>query len=494
MALKTEITATDLTRLRSETLLLPMAQEMQSEAYKTINTKTDGLLESIVEQEKFTAKHQLNLVIYTGKSPYRRIILAGMGKMNEMTITRFINFAQSCAKQTLSTQARTVVACCDGITVKDADQAWIFRCMALAFQNACYRYNVTFGKKPQAKSLQVLKLHATNVTPALQQALQQADAVHRGMTVARDLGNLPGNICTPAYLAQQARKLAQRSSKIHVKVLEESTMRRLKMGAFLSVSRGSHHPGKLVCIEYRNAPVRQPPVALIGKGITFDTGGISIKPSSTMDEMKFDMSGAGSVIGVITSCIQMKLPLNIIGILACAENMPGGNASKPGDIVTTMSGQTVEILNTDAEGRLVLCDALTYVQRYNPEYVIDIATLTGACVVALGQVPAGLMSNDQDLARQLLDAGEKSGDRVWQLPIWEDYQKQLDSNFADMANIGGRWAGAITAGCFLSRFTKKYRWAHLDIAGVAWHTGKSKGSTGRPVPLLVEFLLQNANL
>ena len=313
------------------------------------------------------------------------------------------------------------------------------------------------------------------------------------MSFARELGNLPGNICTPAYLAAAARKLARRSTKLSVRVLEEKAMERLNMGAFLSVSKGSANPGKLVCLEYKGGKARQAPVALVGKGITFDTGGISIKPSATMDEMKFDMCGAASVLGTLAACVKLRLPLNVVGVLACAENMPGGSASKPGDVVKTMSGQTVEILNTDAEGRLVLCDALTYAARYKPACVIDIATLTGACVVALGQEACGLMSNTQSLADALLKAGAACGDRSWQLPLWDEYQSQLDSNFADIANIGGRWGGTITAACFLSRFTEKYEWAHLDIAGTAWLTGRDKGATGRPVPLLFEFLLQRVN-
>ncbi len=491
--MKIEITTKNLTRIRAETLLLPMVQGRRLKAYKAINEHTQGLLERIVRQEKYSSKYNKSLTIYTTGSHYRRIILAGMGRTSEMNMVRFMRFAQTCAEKMLHTRSKTALVCLDEIAVKGVDKTWIFRCVALALQNASYQYTTTISKKPEPKSLQTLQFHTANHSRALQDALHQANAIHHGMSIARDLSNLPGNICTPAYLAQQAYKLAHNSTKINIKVLEESTLKRLGMGAFLSVSRGSHHPGKLVCIEYKNTPVRQASIVLVGKGITFDTGGISIKPSATMDEMKFDMSGAASVIGTIAACVRMRLPLNVVGILACAENMPGGNASKPGDIVTTMSGQTVEILNTDAEGRLVLCDALTYAQRYKPKYIIDIATLTGACVVALGRIPAGLMGNDQTLIKQLLHAGERSGDRAWQLPLWDDYQSQLDSNFADMANIGGRWGGAVTAACFLSRFTEDYPWAHLDIAGVAWRTGKMKGATGRPVPLLVEFLLHNVN-
>jgi leucyl aminopeptidase len=264
------------------------------------------------------------------------------------------------------------------------------------------------------------------------------------------------------------------------------------MGSLLSVAQGSNQPPKLIVLQYSGAAKKHKPVVLVGKGITFDTGGISIKPAAEMDEMKFDMCGAASVLGSIKAVAQMRLPLNVVGIIPTTENMPSGNASRPGDIVTSMSGQTIEILNTDAEGRLILCDALTYAERFDPAAVIDIATLTGACVIALGHVASGLYSSDEALARDLLHAGEYAHDRAWLMPLWDDYQDQLKSNFADMANIGGRPAGSITAACFLSRFTKKYPWAHLDIAGTAWKSGKEKGATGRPVPLLTQFLIQKA--
>ena len=322
-------------------------------------------------------------------------------------------------------------------------------------------------------------------------ALEQARAIALGMALVRDLGNLPPNICTPAYLADEARKLQTRF-KMKTTVLEVKDMEALGMGSLLSVARGSRQPAKLITIEYNGGKAGAAPVALVGKGVTFDSGGISIKPSANMDEMKYDMCGAASVLGVLTAAAEMKLPINIVGVIPSTENLPDGNASKPGDIVTSMSGQTIEILNTDAEGRLILCDALTYTERFNPAVVIDIATLTGACVIALGAHATGLISNDDALADELLAAGTYTYDRAWRMPLWDEYQKQLDSNFADMANIGGREAGTITAACFLSRFTKKFKWAHLDIAGTAWKTGKDKGATGRPVPLLMQFLIGRA--
>jgi leucyl aminopeptidase len=319
--------------------------------------------------------------------------------------------------------------------------------------------------------------------------VREGAAIAAGVTLARELGDLPGNICTPSYLAERARSLAAEHPKLHVEVLEEHDMQELGMGALLSVSRGSREPAKLVVMRYEGGKKGDKPVVLVGKGLTFDAGGISIKPAAAMDEMKYDMCGGASVLGAVYATLALELRINLVGVVPASENLPDGEANKPGDIVTSMSGQTVEILNTDAEGRLILCDALTYSERFDPAVVIDLATLTGACVVALGKHPAGLFTADEKLALEVLAAGDYAGDRAWRLPLWEDYQSQLDSNFADMANIGGRDAGAITAACFLSRFTKKYPWAHLDIAGIAWRSGKEKGATGRPVALLTQFLL-----
>ena len=311
------------------------------------------------------------------------------------------------------------------------------------------------------------------------------------MDLAKDLGNLPPNVCTPAYLADQARELAKRY-RMKVTVLERADMERLGMHTLLSVAQGSAQPPKFITLEHRGGPAKAKPVALVGKGITFDTGGISLKPAGEMDEMKFDMCGAASVLGTMKAVGEMKLPVNVVGVVPTTENMPGGRATRPGDIVKSLSGQTVEILNTDAEGRLILCDALTYVERFEPAAVIDIATLTGACVIALGHVASGLFANDEALAREVIAAADTACDRVWRMPVWDDYQEQLKSNFADFANIGGRPAGAVTAACFLARFTKKLKWAHLDIAGTAWKGGREKGATGRPVPLLVQFLIGRA--
>ncbi len=430
------------------------------------------------------------------RSKHDCIVVVGCGEQDEFTISAFQRALSAAADEVRKCNASSVINCLIELPVKAADLSTKVKISVTSIEASMYRYSET---KPQAASngtcVKNIKLLAGqgNQIADICKGKKYGQAIASGMQLTKDLGNLPGNICTPTYLAEQARALAQNNQRLRVTVATEARMKKAGMGAMLSVSNGSAEPAKLVSMEYKGGKDGAPPVALVGKGITFDTGGISIKPSTAMDEMKFDMCGAASVLGTIRACSELELPLNVVGVMACAENMPGSQATRPGDVVTTMSGQTVEILNTDAEGRLVLCDALTYVGKFKPKVVIDIATLTGACVVALGHVPSGLMSNDDELAKELLAAGQSAGDRTWQLPLWEDYQAQLDSNFADIANIGGRWAGTITAACFLSRFTKEYRWAHLDIAGIAWHShGKQKGATGRPVPLLTEYLLRQA--
>jgi leucyl aminopeptidase len=367
---------------------------------------------------------------------------------------------------------------------------WNVRHAVLCTSDAFYRFDqLKTQKKTPAPALAEVVLPLSS-RPELREALREATATASGTALARTLGNLPSNICTPSYLADEAKKLA-REFKLELEVLERNDMEKLGMGALLSVARASHEPPKLVVIKYQNGK-RAKRLAFVGKGITFDTGGISLKPAAEMDEMKYDMSGAAAVLGTVRALAEMRAPVNVVGIIPTCENMPGGHATKPGDVVTTLSGQTVEILNTDAEGRLILCDALSYAERFKPDAVIDIATLTGAIVISLGHVATGLFANDEKLAGDVRAAADDAWDRVWPMPLWEDYQEQLRSNFADMANIGGRPAGSVTAACFLSRFAKKLRWAHLDIAGTAWKSGREKGSTGRPVPLLVRFALRHA--
>jgi leucyl aminopeptidase len=423
-----------------------------------------------------------------------RVLLVGLGRERDFHESAYRTALVATIKALRTTGATEAVVCLPALDVKRRDTSWKVEQAVLCMMEGLYRFDRLKSKAPEVR--RALKKVALVVADraevgAGESAVDRGLAIAEGMALAKDLGNLPGNICTPTYLAEQAVELGKRYG-IRVEVLEQKEMEKIGMGCFLAVARGSRQPPKLIVMEYQGGARGAPPVALVGKGITFDTGGISIKPAGEMDEMKFDMCGAASVLGTMKAAAMMKLPLNVVGVIPATENMPGGNAIKPGDVVTTLSGQTVEILNTDAEGRLILCDALTYVERYKPAAVVDIATLTGAMVIALGHVATGMFSNSDPLARELLEAGESAWDRAWHLPLWDEYQEMLKSNFADFPNIGTRAGGSITAACFLSRFTKSYPWAHLDIAGTAWKSGADKGATGRPVALLSHFLVGRA--
>jgi leucyl aminopeptidase len=419
-----------------------------------------------------------------------RVLLVGLGE-KPVSDASYRDAVRAAANALKELDAKDAALFLVDMKVGSRPVSWNVRHAVLGVREAFYRFDqLKTQKKSSAPALQELVLPLSPKTE-LQSALQEAVATADGSALARTLGNLPANICTPGYLADEAKKLA-RAFKLQVEVLERKDMEKLGMGALLSVARASHQPPKLIVLRYKGNSKNKALLALVGKGITFDTGGISLKPAGEMDEMKFDMSGAASVLGAVRALAAMRAPVNVIGVIPACENMPGGHASRPGDVVTTLSGQTVEILNTDAEGRLILCDALSYAERFKPDAVVDIATLTGAIVIALGHVATGLFSNDAKLADEIRAAADDAWDRVWQMPLWEDYQEQLRSNFADMANIGGRPAGSVTAACFLARFTRKMRWAHLDIAGTAWKSGRDKGSTGRPVPLLVRFALRHA--
>ncbi|MDH4217003.1 MAG: leucyl aminopeptidase [Gallionella sp.] len=421
-----------------------------------------------------------------------RVLLVGLGKAGELTSKTSIEILRAVFGALNGTPAKdAVLYIIDEGAEKDA--SWVIRQAVFAAAESIYRADRLKSKPAKAATLKNVTF-ATLDKPAasLKNVLEQAIATAHGMELAKTLGNLPGNVCTPTYLAAKAQALGKAHKSIKTTVLEEKDLKKLGMGSFLSVTQGSEQPAKLITLEYHGTDKKHKPVVLVGKGITFDSGGISLKPGADMDEMKYDMCGAASVLGTMQAIAEMGLKLNVVGVIPACENLPSGKATKPGDIVTSMSGQTIEILNTDAEGRLILCDALTYSKKFNPDTVIDIATLTGACVIALGNVASGLFSNEDKLAQELLAAGEQSHDRAWQLPLWEDYQPLLDSNFADMQNIGGRAGGTITAACFLARFTKDYRWAHLDIAGTANKSGKDKGATGRPVPLLAQYLINRA--
>jgi len=423
-----------------------------------------------------------------------RVLLVGLGREREFREGAYRTAVNAAIRTLRTTGAADATFCLAELAVKGRDIGWKVEQAVACITEALYRFDRLKSKAPETKrALRKVMLHVAErgEVAEAEAAVARAQAIAEGVQLAKDLGNLPGNYCTPTYLAEQAQELGKQHG-IRVEVLEQKDIEKLGMGCFLAVARGSRQPPKFIVLEYRGGKRDAAPVALVGKGITFDTGGISIKPAPEMDEMKFDMCGAASVLGAMKAAALMKLPLNIVGAIPATENMPGGNAIKPGDIVTTMSGQTVEILNTDAEGRLILCDALTYVEKYKPAAVVDIATLTGAMVISLGHIATGMFSNSDPLARELLQAGESAWDRAWHMPLWDDYQDMLKSNFADFPNIGTRAGGSITAACFLSRFTKRYPWAHLDIAGTAWRSGPDKGATGRPVGLLVQFLARRA--
>lgn len=463
-----------------------------------IDQASDGYLKKVLDRGDIKGKAEQQLLLHDVPNvSAARVLVVGLGKQESLDAAKFKLVARAVAGRLKSLQAKQVLCCLAEAAVADKDLAWKLRRMIEQFADGLYKYTDMkgSGRKPdeaknesQVETIEFL-LASDQEAQAAAAAISRGAALVAGLAAAKDLGNTPGNVCHPTYIADKAKQLAKDYPSISTQVLDESKLKELGMGAFLSVSQGSTQPGKMIVMTHKGGKEGAKPHILVGKGITFDSGGISLKPGAGMHEMIFDMCGAASVLGAMTAIGEQKLPLNVIGVIVAAENMPSGNASRPGDIVTSLSGQTIEILNTDAEGRLVLCDALTYIDRFKPETVVDIATLTGACVVALGNHASGLYANDEALAADLLAAGEDSLDRAWRMPLWDEYQKQIDSAFADIANVGGREAGSVTAACFLARFTKKYRWAHLDIAGTAWRgNGPNKGATGRPVSLLVDYL------
>jgi leucyl aminopeptidase len=499
-------------------------------AADVIDRSSGGVLREIVKSE-FNGKLGETMTLRALKDvKATRVVMIGLGKQETFsTIALFkaqTAFVKRCQAIHLTEASSTL---CLETTTDASTLLERARLTARAVTQSLYHYDATLSTKSNKDKAQLKQFEI--ITPrtdekSAQLGLKQGQAIGNGMLVAQELGNLPGNICTPTHLANEAKLLARQFKTVKTSVLERKQVEALKMGSFLSVSRGSDEPLRFIVMQFTGSDfksqsttqtkhvtkdasklsaktsskaLRQPadhsngPIVLVGKGITFDSGGISIKPAATMDEMKYDMCGAASVLGTFRALAELNLPIEVIGLIPACENMPNGRANKPGDVVTSMSGLTIEILNTDAEGRLVLCDALTYAERFKPSAVIDIATLTGACVVALGGVNSGLFSTDDSLAHQLLIAGKQSQDPTWRMPLDEPYHEQLKSNFADLANIGGPPAGAVTAACFLSRFAKAYPWAHLDIAGVAWRGGKDKGSTGRPVPLLMQYLINKSH-
>ena len=460
-----------------------------------LDKASGGYISDIIRRGDMEGKSATTLLLHNVPGTLcDRILLVGLGKEKDFREKEFGSAISATVKMLNETGAFDASIFLTELPVKKRSVGWRVRQATLLALDSTYKFEQFKSKKEEIRRpLRKLtfSVERRNELAPAEEALTQGLAIAKGVALTKDLGNLPPNICHPTYLAEHAQAMAN-EFKLGCEILDRADMEKLGMHSLLAVAHGSHQPPKLIVLSYKGGKAAEKPIVLVGKGVTFDTGGISLKPGAEMDEMKYDMCGAASVLGTMHAVARMALPINLTIIVPATENMPDGKATRPGDIVTSMSGQTIEILNTDAEGRLILCDALTYAERFEPDTVIDVATLTGACVVALGGVASGLFANKDSLARELLDAGDEAYDRAWHMPLWDDYQELLKSPFADMANIGGRWGGAISAACFLSRFAKKFDWAHLDIAGTAWKSGASKGATGRPVPLLTHYLLQRA--
>ena len=469
--------------------------EMTEEAH-SVDSASSGKLKKLLARGDFPGRAGETLLVTDLPGiQASRVLLTGLGAKKSFARKTWRKAWAAAVTAMGRTRIASVAVAIERPDPKTLDDYYLGRGIAEIVGSGLYRINdLKTVKKPKAPALQ--KVLAGPVAKSgvkdVERGLEHGAAVSAAQKIQKDLGNLPGNVCTPTYLADQAKAIAKRHASLRVQVLDEAAIRKEKMGCLLAVSQGSAQAPRFIVLEHRSGKADTPPVVLVGKGVTFDTGGISLKDPPTMDEMKFDMSGAAAVLGCLNLAAELKLPLRVIGLVAAVENMPSSTAVKPGDIATSASGQTVEILNTDAEGRLILCDALHYARRFNPAAVVDIATLTGACVIALGHHHSGCMGNDEALIRELVDAGLRAEDRTWHLPITEEYAEQLKSNFADMANVGGREGGAITAAAFLGKFTQGLKWAHLDVAGVAYQGGAQKGSTGKPTPLLADFLIHRA--
>jgi leucyl aminopeptidase len=463
-----------------------------------IDRASNGYISEIIRRGDMEGKLGATLLLHNVRGTLAdRVLLIGLGKERDFRDKEFRSAVHAAVTLLNETGSYEAVVYLTEEKVKRREVAWRVEHAVIVAMEAVYRFEQMKSEPTEVRRpLRKLTLSVPQRSDLSdgEAATARGLAVAHGMDFTRDLGNLPGNVCTPRYLAERATELGREVPDLKVRVLERKELEELGMGSFLSVTNGSDEPPRFIILEYEQAVRKQRPFVLVGKGITFDSGGISIKPATDMDQMKFDMCGAGTVLGVFRTIVELKAKINLVGLIPTCENLPSGRATKPGDIVKSMSGQTIEVLNTDAEGRLILADALTYAERYEPEAVVDVATLTGAMVIALGHVACGVFSNNDALARALVAAGDDAYDRAWQLPLWEDYQDGLNSNFADFANVAGRAGGSITAACFLSRFAKKYDWAHLDIAGIAWKDGKEKGATGRPVPLLATWLLAQENV
>jgi len=460
---------------------------------------SEGYISNLLRRGDLEGKPgQMLLLHHVPNVLSERVLLVGCGKERELDERQYKQIISKTIKTLNETGSMEAVCFLTELHVKGRDTYWKVREAVETTNYSLYNFDVLKTTKDETRRplrKLVFNVPTRRELTVGEHAIAHGMAISAGVHLCRDVANMPPNICNPTYLASQARQMAETNDLLTVTTVGEEQMTKLGMNAYLAVGRGSHNESVMTIMEYKGAiDSTEKPIVLIGKGLTFDSGGISLKPGEAMDEMKYDMGGAAGVIGAMKALCDLKLNLNVVGILAGCENMPSSNAYRPGDILTTMSGQTVEVLNTDAEGRLVLCDVLTYVDKFDPELVIDTATLTGACIIALGKHASGLFSSHNPLAHEMLNAGEQSGDRAWRLPLWDEYQEHLESPFADMTNLGPRAAGAITAACFLSRFAKKYNWAHLDVAGTAWNSGANKGSTGRPVPLLTQFLINRSGV
>ncbi|MDD2724102.1 MAG: leucyl aminopeptidase [Methylovulum sp.] len=490
------IETSPLEKLECDCLMVGVYQDQQlAPSAQHLDGSTQGLISKILNRGDISGKNG-ETVLLNGlpDSPVQRILLVGLGENKPVSGKLYIKALAAAINSIKKPFIKSVVCALADCEVEQADVTWKTRQIAEVFSDAAYQYTHTKSDKTTESQIENIRICASGQDlAAAQTGLAQGQAIAEGVSFAKHLADLPGNLCTPTFLAEQAIALGGQFPKLTTHILEEADMQALGMGSLLSVSRGSRQPAKLISLDYQGGEKNSKPIVLVGKGLTFDAGGISLKPSLGMDEMKYDMCGGAAVLGTLLFAAKLNLPLNIIGLVPASENLPDGDANKPGDIVTSMSGQTIEILNTDAEGRLILCDMLTYAERFHPDVVIDLATLTGAVLVALGRIPSGLLGNDDGLCNDLIAASETANDSLWRLPLWEEYQELLKSNFADMANIGGKDAGTITAACFLSKFAGNFRWAHLDIAGTAWRTGPAKGATGRPVPLLSQYLLNRAS-
>ena len=484
--MKFNVKTDDLHKVKTKLLIIPL-QPLKYARNKFLNLDKlcNHFLSKIARENQIDGNIGANILLHSIDNVLARsILLVGTSKNINCDLSEFKKIMRPCIDQIGKLKKRSVAIEIHQDSPKQVDFVQKCNFIFKQFETVTYSY-----KKQSNSTLVILTNNSSN--NSLVKIAKDGLALANGIRLTKSLANKPANLCTPTILANEAKKLSNNCKSINVSVMNEAQMKKLKMNTLLSVAQGTTQPAKLITLKYSNGKKNKRPIVLVGKGVTFDSGGISLKPSGAMDEMKYDMAGAATVLGVFSALATMDLDVNVIGIIPATENMPAGNATKPADVITSMSGKTVEILNTDAEGRLILCDSITYARKFKPEVVIDIATLTGACVVALGSHATGLMSNNEKLAESLLKSGIKSDDRAWELPLWSEYGSQLKTNFADLANVGGRTAGAITAGYFLSQFAEGLKWAHLDIAGTAWNSGANKLATGRPVALLLEFLINS---